>query len=87
MPSRDRVAYRRERPRPHPRRLNAIEVGLALSCCNEGFPRLQGGPRAFMARGVGCRGALRQPERGHVAGPVARAVIAPGIARHVRASG
>jgi hypothetical protein len=28
--------------------------------------------------GVGCRGALRRPERGGLAGPAARAVIAPG---------
>jgi hypothetical protein len=67
--------------RPHLRRLNAMEVGLATTCLvATSAPAPAGGPRVFMARGVGCRGALTQPERGCPAGPVARAVIAPGMA-------
>ncbi len=47
-----------------------------------GLPRRQDGPRALLARGAGCRGAVRQPERGGLAGPAARAVIAPRMAKN-----
>ena len=46
----------------------------------QGFPRLQDGPRALMARGVGCPRRSAEPERVAWLGPVARAVIAPGMA-------
>jgi hypothetical protein len=79
------MACRREHLRPpvRIRRMNAIEVGAATPCLV--------GTRApapcGVARGFAwleerlARGALRQPERRGLAGPVAPAVIAPGVAR------